>query len=94
MIVPSILESPHTSYSFGLSRRGQNQSVEPTVWRWRDKLANGRPLQHPMTKWNPHQQCEETGKVAHIGQSVAMETAAMGGRTKGPMDTLWTWQPA
>ncbi|CAI9555551.1 unnamed protein product, partial [Staurois parvus] len=55
--------------------------------------SNGRPVicQHPMTKM------EHTSSVRRpesgTWQSVAMETAAMGGRSyKGPMETLWTWQ--
>ncbi|CAI9551808.1 unnamed protein product [Staurois parvus] len=42
-----------------------------------------------MTKWKPTSSVRrpESG----TWQSVAMETAAMGGRT-GTHDTLWTWQ--
>ncbi|CAI9543676.1 unnamed protein product, partial [Staurois parvus] len=46
-------------------------------------------IQHPMTKM------ETTSSVRRpesgTWQSVAIETAAMGGRT-GTHDTLWTWQ--
>ncbi|CAI9572560.1 unnamed protein product, partial [Staurois parvus] len=53
--------------------------------------SNGRPVicQHPMTKWNISSSVRrpESG----TWQSVAMETAAMGGRT-GTHERLWTWQ--
>ncbi|CAI9565645.1 unnamed protein product [Staurois parvus] len=42
-----------------------------------------------MTKNGTHQQCEET--ESGTWQSVAMETAVMGGRT-GTHERLWTWQ--
>ncbi|CAI9539099.1 unnamed protein product, partial [Staurois parvus] len=56
--------------------------------------SNGRPYS-TLSQNGTHQQCKrpESGtwqKVAQ-GQSLAMKSAAMGGRT-GTHDTLWTWQ--
>ncbi|CAI9621387.1 unnamed protein product [Staurois parvus] len=47
--------------------------------------SNGRPVicQHPMTKIGTHQQCVRRPESG-TWQSVAMETAAMGGRYRDP----------
>ncbi|CAI9576693.1 unnamed protein product, partial [Staurois parvus] len=59
---------------------------------YRPGSSNGRPRNLPAPydkKWEPTSSVRrpESG----TWQSVAMETAAMGGRT-GTHDTLWTWQ--
>ncbi|CAI9539304.1 unnamed protein product [Staurois parvus] len=67
--------------------RGPKPECGATVWRWRQQQWEA--MQHPMTKM------ETTSSVRRpesgTWQSVAIETAAMGGRT-GTHDTLWTWQ--
>ncbi|CAI9614400.1 unnamed protein product, partial [Staurois parvus] len=51
--------------------------------------ADGLGDWHPMKKWNPP--ADVRRPESGTWQSVAMETAAMGGRT-GTHETLWTWQ--
>ncbi|CAI9590630.1 unnamed protein product, partial [Staurois parvus] len=73
------------------------QQHEEAVYRgpWQIRglaAAMGGPVicQHPMSKNSTHQQCVRRPESG-TWQSVAMETAAMGGRT-GTHERLWTWQ--
>ncbi|CAI9597638.1 unnamed protein product [Staurois parvus] len=74
-----------TAHFTHLGSHGAKTRVwEPTVWRWRQQQWEA--IQHPMTKMETTSSVRRT--ESGTWQSVAIETAAMGGRYRDPRHTL------
>ncbi|CAI9579923.1 unnamed protein product, partial [Staurois parvus] len=85
---------------------GGRTGTHDTLWTWQqheeavqgahDRLRAWQQheesaIQQHLSQNGTHQQCKERRPESGTWQSLAMKSAAMGGRT-GTHDTLWTWQ--